>query len=260
MTTIWMDPAELDGMAGQLSGQVTRLQGALEGLHSTCTCTVPPALAGWLQDELTGIERDGTLAMLGYTVAGLDIALRAQEISADQSLATAVAGPEVDLAAVLAGAATVGGTGGVEFGSWLGPMEGGATVGGTGGVDFGSWLDPMAAGATVGGSYRADFSAWTSSVSGGGAVGGNPQDLAIILAGSAGVGPSTLGAALSRGGFSGAATAMLIGIDGELSKASLAPDGTSYVGADSYADRYGHVGSFGNIFPDPGYPGDNRIG
>ncbi|SFC44745.1 hypothetical protein SAMN04487968_106223 [Nocardioides terrae] len=259
MTTIWMDPAELDGMAGQLNGQVTRLRSAVEGVHGTCMCAVPPALAGWLQEELTAIERDGTLATLAYLVAGLDIALRAQEITADQSLATAVAGPDVDLATVLAGSATVGGNSGVDLSAWTAGMQAGTTVGGNSGVDLSTWTAGMQAGTSVGGNAGIDVSAWVDDIHGG-QGGGSPADLAVVLAGSAGVGPSTLGAALSKGGFSGAATALMIGIGGELNKATNAPTGMDYVGAGAYGDHHGNIGSFGDIFPDPSDPGSNRIG
>ena len=120
MSTIYLDPVTMDATAGAIGGHAREVENVVGDLETACSAYVPPHLAGWLAEELHDIALTSQLSALLYTVAALDTALRAQQISADQSLATAwpaLDAPFGDLTttpfgqqAALAGSTVVGGT------------------------------------------------------------------------------------------------------------------------------------------------------
>jgi hypothetical protein len=138
MSTIYLDPAAMDATAGAIGEHAREVDSAIADLETTCTAAVPPSLAGWLAEELRDITVNTRLAELLYVVAALDTARRAQQLQADQSLATTwphLADPlagqvttTYDLGAVLAGATVVGGTGPSFTNDF--PVSGPAIVGG----------------------------------------------------------------------------------------------------------------------------------
>jgi hypothetical protein len=93
MSTIYLDPAAMDATAGAISGHAYEVGAAIGDLETTCAAEVPPSLAGWLAEELRDIAVHARLAEVLYVVAALDTAFRAQQIQADQSLATAAVAP-----------------------------------------------------------------------------------------------------------------------------------------------------------------------
>jgi hypothetical protein len=90
MSTIYLDPVAMDATAGAIGEHAREVDAAVADLETTCSAEVPPALAGWLAAELRDIAVHARLAELVYVVAALETALRAQQIQADQSLATAI--------------------------------------------------------------------------------------------------------------------------------------------------------------------------
>jgi hypothetical protein len=95
MSAIYLDPAAMDVTAGAVGEHAREVDTAIDDLESACAAEVPPSLAGWLADELHDIAVHARLAEVHYLVAALDTALRAQQIQADQSLATAL--PALDV-------------------------------------------------------------------------------------------------------------------------------------------------------------------
>jgi hypothetical protein len=98
MSAIYLDPAAMDDTAGAVAEHAREVDTAIGDLESACAAEVPPSLAGWLADELHDIAVHARLAEVLYLVAALDTALRAQQIQADQSLATAL--PALDAPAL----------------------------------------------------------------------------------------------------------------------------------------------------------------
>jgi hypothetical protein len=90
MSTIYLDPVAMDATAGAIGEHAKEVDVAIGDLETACAAEVPPSLAGWLTDELRDIAVHARLAELVYVVAALETALRAQQIQADQSLATAI--------------------------------------------------------------------------------------------------------------------------------------------------------------------------
>jgi hypothetical protein len=151
MTTIWIDPTELSGMASTLQASAATIDNATAGVRSTCACALPPAIADYVAEELSCIEGCGQQASAGFIADAIDILTRAAQVLLDQSLATAASsafGP--------AATTTVGGT--PVFGDWLSGMDtaivGGTVVGGT--PVFGDWLSGMGT-AIVGGPASPPF-------------------------------------------------------------------------------------------------------
>jgi hypothetical protein len=120
MSAIYLDPAAMDATAGAVAEHAREVDTAIGDLESACAAEVPPSLADWLADELHDIAVHARLAEVLYLVAALDTALRAEQIQADQSLATAWPGPTVSV---------IGGTGPAIAGT-TGPST--VAVGGTG--------------------------------------------------------------------------------------------------------------------------------
>jgi hypothetical protein len=90
VSTIYLDPVAMDATAGAIGEHAREVGAAVGDLETTCAAEVPPSLAGWLAAELRDIAVHARLAELVYVVAALETALRAQQIQADQSLATAI--------------------------------------------------------------------------------------------------------------------------------------------------------------------------
>lgn len=88
MSAIYLDPEAMDATAGAVREHAREVDAAVAALETTCSADVPPSLAGWLADELHDIAATARLASLLYAVAALDTAVRAQEVRADQSLAS----------------------------------------------------------------------------------------------------------------------------------------------------------------------------
>lgn len=104
MTTIWIDPHELDVAAMALGEQAMRVQETVTGTRATCTCEVPRALVDWLDQELNAITVGALEVVLGYLQQALDIKQRAAQVRAEQSLVTTqgVLPSSVDLGALIA--------------------------------------------------------------------------------------------------------------------------------------------------------------
>ncbi len=93
MTTIWIEPTELKATAAQLAEQAMRIQETMTGTRTTCDCEVPRSLIGWLDAELVAVTEDALRVAVVYLQQAIDGATRANQIQADQSLATAQAAP-----------------------------------------------------------------------------------------------------------------------------------------------------------------------
>jgi hypothetical protein len=230
MSTIFLDPVAMDATAGAIGEHAREIQTSVSTLESTCSADVPLSLTGWLAEELHDIAVQAQLVALLYTLAALDTALRAQQIQADQSLVAAqpalISAP-VDLGAVLAGSAVIGGPSpyGVISGGIPGPTT--MTIGGPSdiGVVFGMSMGPSFA-----------------------TIGGTPtyaHDPLLAMA-------SQL--QHSNPGLS----AQLLGVSSGLSESRnnsitnlLAPDGLSFVGSGTYEDEFGRSGGLGQTYRDP---------
>jgi hypothetical protein len=113
MSTIFMDPTEMRGTAGMVGEQAQRIQETVTGTRTACTCEVPRSLVGWLDAELVAITESALQVAVDYLTEAVDLARRAQEIEADQSLATTCCGPlapTTDLTSAVVGGTVVGGT------------------------------------------------------------------------------------------------------------------------------------------------------
>jgi hypothetical protein len=250
MSTIYLDPVTMDATAGAIGGHAREVENVVGDLETACSAYVPPHLAGWLAEELHDIALTARLSALLYTVAALDTALRAQQISADQSLATAW--PALDapfgdltttpfgLQAALAGTAVVGGTGPGFTNDFAGPEV--SVVGGTGPA------------------FTNDFGGLGTSV-----VGGTP-DLTKTWIG--GLSTMTL-APIDIESFAflrnpsnqadAAALLKLIGLPGDLNATTLAPNGTIYAGDGQYEGSDGRRGTYSQIYEIPGRPGEHEV-
>lgn len=89
MSTIYLDPVAMDSTAGAISDHVADAEIVVADLETACSAQVPASLAGWLAEELRDVTAHVRMSALVYALAALDTALRAQQIQADQSLATA---------------------------------------------------------------------------------------------------------------------------------------------------------------------------
>lgn len=184
MTTIWIDPPELETTALALGEQAMRVQETMTGTRTSCTCEVPRSLVGWLDEELQAITVMALLVAVGYLQEAADIKHRAVQLAAEQSLATTqgVVPSGLDIAAMVAqgvpgGLALVIGGDTSIVGS--GPSTGGTplVIGGgptlaTGG---GSWYDVDAAILGAGSGGRGG---------GGGPTGGGGPDLTDFFRGT----------------------------------------------------------------------------
>lgn len=237
MSTIFLDPVQMDATAGHIGEHVNELTTLTADLETACSAAVPASIAGWLAEELRDITVTARMIALLYSVAALDTAQRAQQIQADQSLATAA--PSLASASpTFTGAPLVGG-----FGAYGSPVPsisdltgGSPLVGGFGAYGsstIGSVFDsgqPMAGGLFLGATSTSGhvFSAGLSTEAF--AFHNRPW------------GSSTL-----SGTFGGGSTwpwnSNLANI--------LAPDGLSAVSPGVYEDQYGQQGTLNQTVRDP---------
>lgn len=96
--TICLEPVAMDATAGAIGEHAREVEDLVDDLETTCSADVPVSLSGWLAEELREITVHARLARLLWLVAALDTALRAQQIQADQSLATVLGYTETPLA------------------------------------------------------------------------------------------------------------------------------------------------------------------
>jgi hypothetical protein len=89
MSTIFLDPVEMDATAGHVGDHVREVSALAADLESACSAVVPASLAVWLAEELHDIAVTVQMIALLYSLAALDTAQRAEQIQADQSLAAA---------------------------------------------------------------------------------------------------------------------------------------------------------------------------
>ena len=89
MSTIFLDPVQMDATAGHVGEHVQQVTALAGDLETACSAVVPTSLGAWLTEELHDIAVTVQMIALLYAVAALDTAQRAQQIQADQSLATA---------------------------------------------------------------------------------------------------------------------------------------------------------------------------
>jgi hypothetical protein len=247
MSTIYLDPVAMDATAGAIGAHAREVGAAIGDLESACAADVPPSLAGWLAEELRDIVVHARLAEVLYVVAALDTALRAQQIQADQSLAsawpplgTADTGVTTtyDLSAVLAGATVVGGTGPAFENDFVGPTT--SIVGGTGPafVDDFPGLGPT----TVGGFFLGASSPTGVSMPG--------LSSAAFAAQNPFIGAAILGP-FGAGGF-GAGPLDFAGAVANRAIANiLAPDGLDVVSPGIYEDERGRQGRLSQTYRDP---------
>lgn len=234
MSTIYLDPVRMDATAAAISEHAKELDAAIADLEMACTAEVPPSLAGWLAEELRDINVHAHLAELLYVVAALDTALRAQQIQADQSLATAwpplgatVTGATgvtatYDLGAVLAGSSVVGGTGPAFVNDF--PGLGPTTVGG---MLLGASSSPSTTGVSMPGLSSAAFAAQNPFV--GAAISGG------FGAGGFGAGPLDFAGAVANRAIANI----------------LAPAGLDVVSPGIYEDESGRQGRLSQTYRDP---------
>ncbi len=231
MTTIWMDPTELKAGAATLAEQAMRIQETMTGTRTTCSCEVPRSLIGWLDDELVRITEDALRVAVTYLEQAVDIATRANQIQADQSLAAAQA-PLIG--GILPSVATIGG-GGPVFVSGMAPMT--ATIGG-GGPSFDSGMASMTA--TIGGGGPV-FESWMAPMTA--TVGGSWSN-------------PLLDAARNLQDRNPAAAAQLLGVFSFVSRSEAnmagvwtnSRPGAAYIGDGLYRGDSGSIGGLGNVF------------
>jgi hypothetical protein len=89
MSTIFLDPVAMDATARAVGEHAREVEDLASTLETACRAEVPSHLEQWLSQELHDITVNARLSALLYNLAALDTARRAQQIAADQSLATA---------------------------------------------------------------------------------------------------------------------------------------------------------------------------
>ena len=249
MSTIFLDPVQMDATAGHIGEHVNELTTLTADLETACSAAVPASIAGWLAEELRDIALTARMIALLYSVAALDTAQRAQQIQADQSLATAAPSLAATSPA-FTGAPLVGG-----FGAFASTTAG---TGSTGSMVLGG----------AGGYLPLDSTSISSGSSGSMVLGGPgvylPLDSTKISSGSSGSmvlggfevfvsGPNTpLGGA--TGGFSGGSSNLPLGLsnhhDGNLWTLSDEAKGVTWVEGNTYTHG-GARGTFDQVRPDP---------
>jgi hypothetical protein len=232
MSTIYLDPVAMDATAGAIGEQARGAAAAVESLETACWAQVPPALEGWLAEELHDIALNARMAALLYVVSALDTTLRAQQIQADQSLA----------AAVLAPASTS-------------PVFGPTLMGGFSALA--STANPTVADLTGG-----------PAVVGGYFLGASPGPGAVSMPGLTTdaflANNPLLGAANNLQATNPAAAAQLLGLHGLISDSNATMvgvrtnggPGASYIGNGLYRGHDGSIGTIANVYRDPKRPGE----
>jgi hypothetical protein len=235
MSTIYLDPVAMDATAGLISDHVAEAEAAGADLETACSAQVPASLAGWLADELRDISVHVRMSALVYALAALDTALRAQQIQADQSLATAT--PALATTSPTFGPTVIGG-----FSAYGTPAPTMAEL--TGGS------------AVVGGFFL-------GASPGPGAVSMPGLSTEAFLANN-----PLLAAANNLQGTNPAAAGQLFGLHGSLSNSNAemarawtnSRPGASYIGEGLYKGFDGNVGPITSVYRNPDRPGEFRVG
>lgn len=244
MSTIFLDPVQMDATAGHIGEHVNELTTLTADLETACSAAVPASIAGWLAEELRDITVTARMIALLYSVTALDTAQRAQQIQADQSLAAAArslasASPTFTGATVLGGFSSYGSlvTGPAYTG---GPLVGGiarfatstATSGFTGSASI------------MGGLVLAP------STPGPGAVEMKMASSAEFAAQNAPWGASALSGSGGYSGFSTFGGASSWPWNRNIAN-WVAPTGLSAVAPNIYEDQHGNQGTLNQTFRDP---------
>jgi hypothetical protein len=165
MTTVWIDPAELERTAALLQSLSRELNELANELGpACCCCEMPSSVAGYVTGEVGSARSGAATAGTGYLSAANDLTARADLVSADASLVGAAS------AAWGGGATMTIGGGGTD---WLTDMTTPTTMTiGGGGTD---WLTDMAAPTTMtiggnSGGWLSDMATPTSFTVGGGTM------------------------------------------------------------------------------------------
>lgn len=235
MNTIYLDPVDMDATAGAIGEHAREVEAAIADLESACAVEVPAPLADWLVEELRDITVHTRLAELLYVVAALDTAFRAQQVQADQSLATSL--PSLDSPPL--DVSVVGGTGPAFTSDFRGPEI--SVVGGTGPA------------------FTSDFHGPEVSV-----VGGTPDPTRTWLGGLAtlhipGIDVGPYNGLRDPGNHASAAALLeLASLPASLNNTTLAPNGIVYSNGE-YEDSSGRRGGGSAIYRDPDRPGEFRV-
>lgn len=232
MTTIYLDPVAMDATAGAISDHAREAEAAWQGLETLGVAAAPLSLAGWLADELAEVALTLRMATVLYLVAALDTALRAQQIRADQSLATAVP--------------TLASTSSAFTPTVMGGYSALATTSG-----------PTTAGLTDG-----------AGVVGGSFLGASPGPGAVSMPGLTTeaflANNPLLRAGSNLQATNPAAAAQLFGLHGALSNSNAnmigvwtnSRPGASFIGDGLYRGSNGSIGSVSDVYRNPDRPGE----
>lgn len=233
MSAIWIDPVELAAESALLGELGARVQETVTGTRTSCTCEVPRSLVGWLDEELRAITVEALTATVGLLLEAMELQLRADGVTAEQSL-VAASPALTDIATGPGFAATTMG-GFSAYGETPGPLA--TTMGG-----FSSYGEPAPAVATTGwggpGYLAGEVQAAPAVPSTGW---GNPG---FVLNPYPGPGwqPLPLGLGLGASGIP----------DGNLAIRNItAPNGITFVDDHTIVDRSGRSGSLGQMVRNP---------
>jgi hypothetical protein len=175
MTTVWIDPAELERTAALLQSLSRELNELANELGpACCCCEMPASVAGYVTGEIGSARSGAATAGTGYLSAANDLTARADLVSADASLVGAAS------AAWGGGATMTIGGGGTD---WLTDMATPTTM--TIGGDTGGWLSDMATPttATIGGG---SMPSWYTALSGVNSANLDPATLNILTSAMSG--------------------------------------------------------------------------
>lgn len=219
--SIYLEPVSMDATAGAIGDHAREVEDLVDDLEATCSADVPVALAAWLAEELREITVHARLAQLLWLLAALDTAVRAQQIQADQSLATVLGYTEAPLASAAAFPTT--------------SIVGGVSPFGTP-IDTGTDRSV----AIVGGTSREQFLA------------NNP--LLAAAENLQGRNPGAAAQLMGLQSFISNSNANMIGAW------TNSRPGASYIGDGMYQGRNGNVGSINDVYRDPRRPGEYLVG
>jgi hypothetical protein len=242
MSTIFLDPVQMDATAGHVGEHVNELTGLAADLETACSAAVPASIAVWLAEELHEITVTVRMIALVYSLAALDTAQRAQQIQADQSLATAAptlasTSPTFTSATVLGGFSSYGSL--VTGPDYTGgsPLVGGSTP----------FATSTATGGFTGSASIVGGLVLAPSTPSPGAVERRMASSADFAAQNAPWGASALS---GSGGSSGLPIFDIPGY-ASTNRMLLSTPGRTYLGGGIY-EGSGRTGSFHSVLPDPG--------
>lgn len=93
MTTVYLDPDQMDAIGGAVSSHATEVESVAAEVDALAPTSVPLSLAGWFADEVREIALTARLGAMLYLVATVDALQRSEQIRANQSLTAAVTVP-----------------------------------------------------------------------------------------------------------------------------------------------------------------------